>query len=329
MSPQLKDSFGRRIDNLRISVTDRCNFRCVYCMPNHPVWMPREELLSFEEIVRLARVFVEAGIRKIRLTGGEPTVRRDLPDLVRMLRTLPGLEDLSLTTNGYFLRRVGRTLYAAGLRRINISLDTLRREKFEEITRTKFFDNVLDGIRAAREIGFDPIKINAVIMRGYNDDEVVDFAAWARKEKIQVRFIEFMPLDGDNGWDRRKVVTKREILEQIGRVFPWERHPDANPGEPAERFRFRDGQGEFGVIGSVSEPFCGSCNRVRLTADGKLRTCLFSIGETDLKRLMRAGASDNELRDLFERAVYFKEPGHFINSEHFVKPGRTMHAIGG
>lgn len=329
MSSQLKDSFGRRIENLRISVTDRCNFRCVYCMPKYPVWMPKDQVLAFEEIVRLARIFVSSGIRKLRLTGGEPTVRKDLPDLVRMLRAIPGLDDLSLTTNGYFLRQVGPALFGAGLRRINISLDTLRREKFEEITRTKFFDNVLDGIQAAREIGFRPIKVNAVIIRGYNDDEVADFAAWARRERVQLRFIEFMPLDADNVWDRSKVYTKREMLDQIGRVFPWEPHPDTNPAEPAERFRFKDGQGEFGIIGSVSEPFCGACNRVRLTADGKLRTCLFSIGETDLKSPMRSGATDAELRDLIERAVYFKEPGHFINSDHFVKPGRTMHAIGG
>ncbi len=325
----LKDGFGRVINNVRFSITDRCNMRCVYCMPKYPVWMPHEEILTYEELLRLARVFVSLGTWKIRVTGGEPTVRRGVVDFVRRLVEIPGLRDVSLTTNGFLLKTLAAPLREAGLKRVNVSLDTLDRKRFAEITRTDTFPQVLEGLAEARRVGFDPVKVNFVAMRGTNHDEVVEFARFGRDEGVEVRFIEFMPLDAENVWDRQKVYSKREILADIGARFPWEPAADADPHSPAEEFRYRDGRGVFGVIGSVTEPFCGRCDRVRVTADGKFRTCLFSVRETDLKGPLRAGASDGELAAIVREAVFGKEPGHFINTDHFEKPARTMHSIGG
>jgi cyclic pyranopterin phosphate synthase len=325
----LTDGFERIINNVRFSITDRCNMRCVYCMPKEPVWMPHEEILTYEELLRLARVFVSLGVWKIRVTGGEPTVRRGVVEFVgRLLRT-PGLRDASLTTNGFLLGTLAAPLREAGLSRLNVSLDTLDRKRFAEITRTDTFDRVLEGLAAARRAGFDPIKVNFVAVRGVNDDEVAAFAAFGRDEGFQVRFIEFMPLDAENLWERKKVYSKREILADIGARFPWEAATGRDPHSPAEEFRYKDGRGTFGVIGSVTEPFCGRCDRVRVTADGKFRTCLFSIRETDLKGPLRRGAGDEELAEIIRVTVLGKEPGHFINTEGFQKPPRTMHRIGG
>ncbi len=324
----LQDSYNRVIDNIRISITDRCNFRCIYCMPRYPVWMPRPEILTFEEIKRLALIFISLGVKKIRLTGGEPTTRRDLPQLVAMLKSIPDLRDLSLTTNGYLLDRVGREIFDAGLKRINISMDTLKRERFKEITRTDYFDKVLCSIALAKKIGFNPLKVNAVIIRGYNDDEVSDFIVYAKEQGVEIRFIEFMPLDADNIWERKKLFTKKEILDKIQEKFEIE-SMNTDPRDPAKRYRLKDGSAIFGIISSISEPFCFTCNRVRLTADGKLRTCLFSITETDLKTPMRSGASDKEVRSIIEDRVFHKEPGHFVNSDQFKKPDRAMYSIGG
>lgn len=325
----LKDGFERIINNVRFSITDRCNMRCVYCMPKEPVWMPHEEILTYEELLRLARVFVSLGVWKIRVTGGEPTVRRGVVEFIGRLLQTPGLRDVSLTTNGFLLASLAGPLREAGLKRLNVSLDTLERKRFADITRTDTFDRVVEGLAAARRIGFDPIKVNFVAVRGMNHDEIAAFAAFGRDEGYHVRFIEFMPLDAENVWEREKVYSKREILADIGARFPWEPAADQDPHSPAEEFRYKDGRGRFGVIGSVTEPFCGRCDRVRVTADGKFRTCLFSIRETDLKGPMRRGAGDEELAAIIRAAVLGKEPGHFINSASFQKPPRTMHSIGG
>ena len=329
MEPMLADGFGRVVTNLRISVTDRCNLRCVYCMPAEPEWMPRPEILTFEEIERIARVAVSLGITDFRLTGGEPTARQDLPALVRRIADIPGVKDLALTTNGILLSKLAAPLRAAGLHRLNVSLDTLKGEKFVHIARRDGFKSVWEGLEAAEKAGFRPLKINMVVMRGVNDDEVVDFAGLARERDWRLRFIEFMPLDGDGTWSRDQVVPGREILERIHARWPLDLSASGPLRDPARVYRFLDGRGDVGVIASVSEPFCGSCDRVRVTPDGKLRTCLFSTWETDLKGPMRAGASDAEIAALFRGAVARKEAGHGINRPDFVKPGRTMHAIGG
>lgn len=329
MAFMLADGFGRRISNLRISVTDRCNFRCVYCMPAEPQWLPRPEIMTFEEIERIVRIAVSLGIEEFRLTGGEPTARRDLPVLVRRIVGVPGVRDVSLTTNGLLLGRLARPLWDAGLRRINISLDTLREEKFVHIARREGFRETWAGIEEADRTGFRPLKINMVVMRGVNDDEVADFAGMARTRPWHIRYIEFMPLDGDGIWSRDQVVPAKEILERIHAKWPIEPVSDAPLSDPARIFRFRDGQGTVGVIASVSEPFCFACDRIRVTPDGKLRTCLFSKRETDLKGPMRAGASDAEVADLIRAAVAKKEAGHGINDPDFVKPKRAMYAIGG
>jgi cyclic pyranopterin phosphate synthase len=326
---QLIDKYGRVVKNLRLSITDRCNFRCVYCMAEEMEFFPRAEILTYEELVRLASVCIRMGVEKIRLTGGEPLVRRDVPILVRALRALPGLRDLSLTTNGARLPELAAELYAAGLRRLNVSLDSLDREKFAQITRRDFLQQVLAGLDAAERAGFSPIKVNAVAMRDYTEEELLDFARLARERPFQVRFIEFMPLDGDNLWERQKILTGREIVERIGAVYPLERVPVPPNSDPATRYRFVDGAGEIGIIASVTEPFCGACDRIRLTADGKLRTCLFAIEEFDLKSPLRAGATDVELGWLIADAVSRKGPGHLINSAEFIKPERTMSQIGG
>lgn len=328
---RLKDSFGRMIDDLRISLTDRCNFRCVYCMPAEGLtWLPKREILSYEELLRLARIFIELGIRTVRLTGGEPLMRQDIDVLIDGLTRLdPGL-DLSMTTNGFFLKEKARRLAEAGLKRINVSLDSLQPERFERMVRRdgQLVAKILEGLRVAREAGLHPIKLNCVVMRGYNEDEVVDFARLGREKDYQVRFIEFMPLDAQGEWSMAAVVPGAEILARIHAVFPLA-PASGNGTEPATVYRFADGLGSIGIIASVTEPFCDSCNRIRITADGQLRTCLFSLHEHNLKGLMRSGATDEEIADFILAAVWQKEAGHKINQPDFVKPARSMSAIGG
>jgi cyclic pyranopterin phosphate synthase len=323
----LVDSFGRVHRDLRISVTDRCNFRCTYCMPEEGMtWLPKSEVLTFEELERVARVLVEQhGIRSIRLTGGEPTVRAHLPVLVTKLAALP--VDLALTTNGATLRSVAPGLADAGLRRVNVSLDSLQPERFAALTRRDQLDDVLAGIDAALDSGLTPVKVNVVVVRGVNDDEVVAMARYGRDRGVTVRFIEWMPLDGGDAWTNAQVVTQAEILEQIEAVFPLE--PVRRGSEPAERFRYLDGGGEVGVIPSVTRPFCEQCDRIRLTADGQLRSCLFSLEDHDLRSILRAGGTDRDLSDAIEVCVGAKWAGHAINQVHFVRPRRSMSQIGG
>ena len=324
----LVDGFGRIHRDLRISVTDRCNFRCTYCMPAEGLdWMAREDLLTYEELTRVARVCVERfGFDGIRLTGGEPTVRANLPVLIEQLSSL-GV-DLSLTTNGTTLTNLATTLVAAGLERINISLDSLRRDRFEQITRRDELDKVLEGIDAAVSAGLAPVKINCVVMRGVNDDEIVDFARFGRDRGVTVRFIEFMPLDAQGEWTNEQVVTKAEIVAAIGDVFPLDPVAERE-SDPAARWRYVDGGGEFGVIPSVTEAFCESCDRVRLTADGMLRHCLFATRELDLRTLLRNGATDDDLAEAITAEVGAKWAGHQINQVHFIRPARSMSQIGG
>ncbi|RMG35902.1 MAG: GTP 3',8-cyclase MoaA [Planctomycetota bacterium] len=327
----LVDSFGRVHDNLRISVTDRCNIRCFYCMPaGNVTFMPRAELLSFEEIERFVRLVVPLGVRKIRLTGGEPLVRRDLPRLVERLVAIDGIRDVGLTTNGVLLAEQAHDLFAAGLRRINISLDTLRRDVFARITRRDEFDRVVAGIEAARQVGFDPIKINAVSIRGVTDEEIVDFGHFARRTGLHVRFIEFMPLDADNAWERAKVFFAAEIIQRLSEaIMPLVPVHRSDPSAPATEYVFEDGVGRIGLIASVSQPFCASCNRFRLTADGKLRNCLFSLEETDIRALLRGGATDDEIRAAVRACIAAKREGHEINTARFIQPERPMYSIGG
>ena len=324
---ELMDGFGRVHRDLRISVTDRCNFRCRYCMPAEGLeWLPRDGLLSFEEISRVASLMVDRfGIRSIRLTGGEPTVRAKLPDLVRLLSPLP--VDLALTTNGATLRLLAAELAEAGLGRINVSLDSLRRDRFEELTLRDGLARVLDGIEAALTAGLSPVKVNVVVMRGVNDDELVDFARFGRELGVTVRFIEFMPLDAEEAWSEAAVVSQEEILATISAVYPLE--PPARSNAPATRFRYMDGGGEIGVVASVTQSFCDSCDRIRLTADGQFRNCLFATEEFDLRGLLRSGASDDEVADLVERAVAAKWAGHGIGRVDFIRPARSMSQIGG
>ena len=324
----LVDGFGRVHRDLRISVTDRCNFRCTYCMPAEGLdWMAREDLLTYEELTRVARVCVERfGFDGIRLTGGEPTVRANLPVLIEQLSSL-GV-DLSLTTNGTTLTNLAPALVSAGLERINISLDSLKRERFEQITRRDELDKVLEGIDAAVSAGLAPVKINCVVMRGVNDDEIVDFARFGRERGVTVRFIEFMPLDAQGEWTNEQVVTKAEIVAAIGDVFPLEPVAERE-SDPAARWRYVDGGGEFGVIPSVTEAFCESCDRVRLTADGMLRHCLFATRELDLRTLLRNEATDDDLAAAITAEVGAKWAGHQINQVHFIRPSRSMSQIGG
>ena len=337
----LVDPFGRTIRDLRISVTDRCNFRCTYCMPEEGmVWVPRSEVLTFEEIERLARIFVERfEVDGLRLTGGEPTVRAHLPVLVGKLAALrvPAHSqspragkppELALTTNGATFRLVAHELLQAGLDRVNISLDTLHRDRFLQMTRRDELVRVLDGIEAAKEAGFRPVKINAVVQRGVNDDEIVDLARFGRDHDVEVRFIEFMPLDAGGHWVNGDVVTQDEIVAAIDEVFPLEQMTSRGAA-PADRWRYLDGRGTVGVIPSVSKPFCGDCDRVRLTADGQFRTCLFATTEFNLLKLMREGADDNVVAAEIQRAVGMKWAGHQINQVSFVRPKRTMSQIGG
>jgi GTP 3',8-cyclase len=327
----MKDKLGRTIDNLRVSVTDRCNFRCLYCMPEEGLdWLPRAEILSYEEIERVVRVGATLGIRKVRLTGGEPLVRRDISRLVEKLTALPGIEDLSLTTNGLLLAETAEGLSRAGLRRVNVSLDSLTRESFQRMSRRDALDRVMAGLDAAGRYFEGPIKVNAVILRGINDGEIERFAQLARERSFEVRFIEFMPLDADRIWSRESLVTGDEILRRIHAVYPLRPESVERGRSPSRDHVFEDGAGgKIGFINSVSEPFCESCNRVRLTADGKLRTCLFSLLETDLRHLLREGADDATIARVIRDAVWRKEPGHKINEADFVRSARTMSQIGG
>jgi cyclic pyranopterin phosphate synthase len=334
MPEPLVDSFGRVHRDLRISVTDRCNFRCTYCMPAEGMdWLPRSDVLTFEEIERIARVCVERfGVESIRLTGGEPTVRAHLPVLVGKVAALHvggdgAPVDLSLTTNGATLRSVAGDLVGAGLRRVNISLDTLRHDRFVELTRRDELDHVLEGIDAAVAAGLDPVKVNVVVMRGVNDDEIVDLATFGRERGVAVRFIEWMPLDAEEHWRSDAVVSQAEIVAAIDAVFPIE--PLVRGHQPAERFAYRDGRGEVGVIPSVTRPFCDTCDRVRLTAEGQLRSCLFAVDEVDLRTLVRGGASDDELADAVRTCVAGKWAGHMIGQVQFIRPRRSMSQIGG
>jgi cyclic pyranopterin phosphate synthase len=324
---ELVDGYGRRHRDLRISVTDRCNFRCTYCMPAEGmVWHPRAELLTFEELERVARVCVERfGFDSIRLTGGEPTVRARLPLLVEKLAAL-GV-DLALTTNGSTLASMAHDLRSAGLRRINVSLDSLRADRFLALTRRDEFDGVVAGIRAAVAAGLDPVKVNAVLVKGVNDDEVVDFARFGRDEGVVVRFIEFMPLDAEGLWQHGSVFPSAEVVAAIAEHFAVDRV--ARGSDPAERYRYVDGRGEFGVIGTVTEPFCGSCDRVRLTADGQFRACLFATEETDLRSILRTGGSDDDLAAAIATTVAGKWAGHGITEVNFTRPTRSMSQIGG
>ena len=323
----LVDGFGRVHRDLRISVTDRCNFRCTYCMPAEGMdWHPRSELLTFEELARVATVCVERfGFDAIRLTGGEPTVRARLPVLVEKLAAL-GV-DLALTTNGSTLTSMAHDLRSAGLQRINISLDSLRADRFLQLTRRDELPAVLAGIRAAVAAGFAPVKVNVVVVRGVNDDEVVDFARFGRDEGVTVRLIEFMPLDAEHRWSHAQVVPSAEIIAAIGAVFPL--HPIARGSDPAERHGYVDGLGEIGVIGTVTEAFCSSCDRVRLTADGQLRACLFATSETDLRAILRSGGTDDDLAEALATTVAGKWAGHGISNVNFIRPARSMSEIGG
>jgi cyclic pyranopterin phosphate synthase len=333
MNRVLRDSYNRTIRDLRVSLTDRCNFRCFYCLPHgEPPIAPKEQMLSYEEIEYACDIFVELGIQKIRLTGGEPMMRRDIEQIIYKLALFKdrGLEDLALTTNGYFLPHRAESLKKAGLDRITISLDSLKRDVFKQMTGVDVLDRVLEGIHAAKEAGLAPIKINAVIVRGHNADEVADFAAFAREHNVKMRFIEFMPLDSGHDWSREDVVSGREIRESIEARFPLVAVDEFRGSNTASRFRFADGApGEIGIIAPVTEPFCGACSRIRLTADGQIRTCLFSTVEHSLRDVIRDGASRPEVIDFIETVVMKKEPRHFINDPGFVAPARTMSFIGG
>src|SRR5882762_9055802 len=358
----LKDSYNRPIRDLRVSLTDRCNFRCFYCLPHgEPPIAPKEQMLSYEEIEYVCDIFVQLGIEKIRLTGGEPMMRRDIETIIGKLAQLKspaaamsdklqfvddqreknatsvndklkfvGLQDLALTTNGYYLPDRAAGLKAAGLDRITISLDSLKRAVFKQMTGVDVLDRVLAGIEAAKQAGLEPIKINAVIVRGYNEDEVADFAAFAREHDVKMRFIEFMPLDSGHDWSRDDVVSGREIRERIDERFPLTPIDFDRGSETSSRYRFADGApGEIGIIAPVTEPFCGACSRIRLTADGQIRTCLFSTVEHSLRDVVRTGATRAEIIDFIEGVVMKKEPRHYINEPQFVAPSRSMSFIGG
>jgi len=327
--PGLVDSFGRVATDLRISITDRCNFRCRYCMPPEGLpWVPKDQILTYEEITRLAGILIGLGVNSIKVTGGEPLVRRDSPTLIGMLRDLdPGL-DISMTTNGYLLADAAPGLVAAGLDRVTVSCDSLIRHRFADMTLRDALGEVLRGLAAAAESGLTPVKVNTVVIRGTNEDEVVDFAALARRTGYEVRFIEYMPLDAQDAWVAENVVPAAEILERIETIYPL--RPLTHGAEPGVTHAFSDGApGSIGVIPSVTAPFCESCNRLRLTADGQLRACLFSVEETDLRGPLRAGASDVELAGLMRACVAAKWAGHRIGQDDFVKPARSMSQIGG
>ena len=328
--PKLIDGMGRTIVNLRISVTDRCNFRCTYCMPADNVeFMDRSNLLSFEEIQRVAQIVSRMGINRLRLTGGEPLMRKNLPVLIRMLNEVDGIDDIAMTTNAYFLKDQAQGLKDSGLKRLNVSLDALDPEKFRDVNRRDCLQSVLDGLDTARKVGFQSIKINAVAVRNFSESEIMSLVEMGRSDGFEIRFIEFMPLDSDKVWERDKVLFGHEIIDMIKKNY--ELIPIDNSLEigPASEYNFADGKGKIGIITAVSNPFCDHCNRIRMTADGKLRTCLFSTNETNLKELIRSGATDETIIETIKQAVLVKEPGHKINLDDFERPTRAMHAIGG
>jgi len=328
--PKLVDGMGRHIINLRISVTDRCNFRCTYCMPADNVeFMDRDKLLTFEEITRVANIVSGLGIHRLRLTGGEPLMRKDMHVLIGMLSKVEGIDDIAMTTNAFFLKDQARRLREAGLQRLNISLDALDPEKFKHVNRRDCLQQVLDGLAEASKVGYKAIKINAVAMRDFSESEIMRLIELGRSDGFEIRFIEFMPLDADQMWERDKVLFGSEIIDLIKQKY--ELIPIKNSLEvgPASEFNFADGKGKIGIITAVSNPFCDYCNRIRMTADGKLRTCLFSTREHNLKDLLRSGKTDEEIAETIRQAVLIKEPGHKINLDDFERPTRAMHAIGG
>jgi GTP 3',8-cyclase len=330
VSEPLRDGHGRLIGDLRVSVTDRCNFRCQYCMPAEGLpWLERAEILTFEEIVRLVSVFASMGVDEVRLTGGEPLVRRDFPELARMLAEIEDVHELSVTTNGFLLGRDAERLVRAGIDRFNVSVDSLQRDQFYKLTRRDALEQVLHGLEVLAAFPeAHPIKVNAVAIRGFTEQEVLPFAELARRSPYEIRFIEFMPLDADHAWTPSQVLTGAEIRAAIQAVYPLEAEP-REPSATARVYRFADGPGRIGFINPVSEPFCADCNRVRLTADGRLRTCLFSLNETDLRGPVREGASDTELDEIIRAAVWRKELKHHVGEPGFIQPERSMSAIGG
>ncbi len=326
----LYDGHGRAIGDLRVSVTDRCNFRCQYCMPAEGLpWLEREEILTFEEIARIVALVASMGVHDVRLTGGEPLVRKGFPQLAAMLASIEDVHDLSVTTNGFLLERDAEALVRAGINRFNVSVDSLQRDRFFELTRRDALPQVLRGLEElAKHPEADPIKVNAVAIRGFTEDEVLPLAEFARRSPYQVRFIEYMPLDADHSWTPDQVLSGEEIRAAIDAVYPLEPEP-REPSATARVYRFADGRGRIGFINPVSEPFCGDCNRIRLTADGRLRTCLFSLNETDLRGPIRAGADNDELEEVIRGAVWRKELKHHVGEPGFIQPNRTMSAIGG
>jgi cyclic pyranopterin phosphate synthase len=326
----LHDGHGRRISDLRVSVTDRCNFRCQYCMPAEGLpWLERADVLSFEEIERVVAVMAQMGVQTLRLTGGEPLVRRDFPVLAGLLTAVPGLDEVSVTTNGFLLERDAEALVAAGIDRFNVSVDSLQRDRFYAQTRRDALPRVLAGLEHLASFPeAHPVKVNAVAIRGFTEQEVLPFARFAREHPYEVRFIEFMPLDGDRSWTPEQVLTGAEIRAAIHAVYPLA-DAERDPHATARVHRFADGRGRIGFINPVSEPFCDDCNRLRLTADGRLRTCLFSLNETDLRGPLRAGATDDDLDKIIRDAVWAKELKHHVNDPGFVQPARSMSAIGG
>ena len=346
----LIDSHGRTLRDLRVSLTDRCNFRCLYCLPeteaaqnfyrghwahmpdSAPIvqqWVPRASILSFEEIERVVVLMARLGIQKIRLTGGEPLLRNGIEDVVARIARIPSISDLAMTSNGFLFPSKGRALRQAGLRRVSFSLDSLDRANFKKITGRDGLSGVLESIALAQELGFSPVKVNAVVIRGLNDHEVENLAQFARERQLSMRFIEFMPLDSARAWLKEMVVPGREILSRIQSRFDLRPAASENPSSTAQRWVFADGRGELGIIAPVSEPFCGHCNRIRLTADGKIRTCLFSVTEHDLRALLRGGAGDEEISDWLQEVVWQKEARHHIGEADFVPPSRSMSCIGG
>jgi len=329
-TPVFSDQCGRIARKFRISITDRCNFRCTYCMPVHPKWLGKTEILSFEEIVRVARIAVENGIKKIRLTGGEPLARRGLADLVRQLKAIPGLDAVHVTTNAYFLSEQAQALKEAGLDGFNISLDSLNPKCFLEIARFDGLNLSLKGIYAAMDAGFKEIKINTVVERGKNDDQIQDICHFGRKHGLPVRFIEFMPLDGEQKWERNQVCTEKEILQHARQIAPLVKIENTDLSSPARYWAFADGIGKIGVISPVTHSFCQFCDRIRMTADGRFRTCLMATGEeADFRELLRNGASDQEIASVLRDTLWKKTFKHSINSSEFIQPLRAMHAIGG
>lgn len=329
---RLRDRFDRIHDDLRVSVTDRCNLRCSYCMPEEPDWFPRSEILDYEEMHRLVQILVGLGVRRVRITGGEPLVRKDLPRLTRLLADIRGIEDVALTTNGVLLGDYAEDLARAGLIRVNVSLDTLDPERFVKMTGRSGLNRVLNGLKAAAAAGLHPLKLNTVLLRGINDDEAEGFVETAREEGWEVRFIEFMPLENGGTWQPGRVVTGEEVRARIHARWPLVPDPDADPSAPAARFAFRDGRGKIGFVNSVSAPFCGDCSRLRLTADGKFRVCLYDPAEIDLKTPLRGGATDRELEAMIRESVSGKGRGgalDLLERRDAPHPKRTMHQIGG